>query len=153
MAGFCGYMQTTVDILLPKPYYIWRVWLNWGTGAWIQGSFLSTCPSTMRCVQSFIFINHCSSTGRWLYCFVHVCVRHIASHGKATLWIWDNYLQNQLENIVSCITSSCITMQLYVSRSFKKRERNQQIHVCLEEYTQISVLWKNRPPLRYQPAT
>lgn len=30
-------------------------------------------------------------------------------------WMWDNYLQNQLENIVFCIMSSCIIMQLCVS--------------------------------------
>lgn len=46
----CNYIQTTVYILFLKLDYIGWVLLNWGTGAYIQGSFLSTCLSTICCV-------------------------------------------------------------------------------------------------------
>lgn len=51
IADFCDYIQSTVYILWLKTFSCtgW-VLLNWGTGAYIQGSFLSTCLSTICCV-------------------------------------------------------------------------------------------------------
>lgn len=67
-----------------------------GTGAYIQGSFLSTCLCIVCCVWRFILKTTISPRGMawWLYCFVHVYVGHIASHDKPTVdgWTWDNYL-------------------------------------------------------------
>lgn len=117
IAEFCNYIQTVVSILFLKLYYIGWVLLNWGTGAYIQGSFLSTCLSTICSVWKLIFKNHHPphNTERWLYCCVHVCETHCITWQTNSVWKWDNYLQNQLENIVLCMMSSCIIMQLCVS--------------------------------------
>lgn len=50
ITGFCNYIQTTGYISSLRLDYIGWVLLNWGTGAYIQGSFLSTCLSTLCCV-------------------------------------------------------------------------------------------------------
>lgn len=48
--NFCHYIQMTGYILSLTLDYTGWVLLNWGTGAYSQGSFLSTCLSTVCCV-------------------------------------------------------------------------------------------------------
>lgn len=50
MAEFFNYTQTAVCISFLRLHHVGWVSLNWGTGAYIQGSFLSTCLFTLCCV-------------------------------------------------------------------------------------------------------
>lgn len=161
IAEFCNYIQTIVSILFLKLYYIGWVLLNWGTGAYIQGSFLSTCLSRICCVWKFIFKNHHPSlTPQNGGCIVlFMSVGHIASHGKPTLCgneitiyttTWKHRLMYYVilhHNAIMCIITCSFTK--------KERETSKFTFVHRRMYSEHCVLWndENRPLLRYPPAT
>lgn len=122
IAEFCIYIQTTRCILSLRTWLYWMGIVELGHWCLYSRLFpINLSVYTLLCLKIHLkkkkkppSLPPPCGMGAVLFCSC-LCGTHCITWQTNSPWMWDNYLQNQLENIVFCIMSSCIIMQLCVS--------------------------------------